>query len=89
MPISCKQMNLSLMLELVALHQQVGIMLPHEGLQHERTVNGRAGRMPSGGKAPAKVQQAGACPTNITWQHGAVGRTSKQKLLKQRGCVVW
>jgi len=45
--------------------------------------------MQPGGKGAPPGKHAGACPSNITWQHGAVDRAFKQRLLKQRGCVVW
>lgn len=45
--------------------------------------------MQPGGEGRPPQYQAWSCPSNITWQHGAVDRNSKQRLLRQRGCVVW
>jgi len=48
------------------------------------------------GRGAARVQRAGVATAgvlrrcdNITWQEGAVSREVKERLLNQRGCVLW
>ncbi|KAK9818559.1 hypothetical protein WJX74_009096 [Apatococcus lobatus] len=44
----------------------------------------------NGASAPVRLSvQTSPCVSHIHWHHGAVGRLEKERLLQQRGCLLW